>query len=175
MSASSARGDPPGSVGGPGLLEIDRERASVVFRRLLRHPIEEVWAAVTEPAQVEAWFMAKVRREDAPGGRLEMQHPNGTHAKGRVLEWRPPHTYEYEWNLPAGPTRPEGEASIVRWELSPTRDGTLLVLSHRKLTRATAEVFVRGLSVFLDRLAAHLDGMALPDPPWRSGGAAASG
>jgi uncharacterized protein YndB with AHSA1/START domain len=156
----------PGAVGGPGRLEPDEAKASLVFRRLLRHPIHEVWAAVTDPEQVERWFMVKLNREDSPGGRLEMEHPNSVRASGRVLEWRPPRVYEYEWNLPPGPNQPDGEGSIVRWELSPTEGGTLLVLTHRKLSRPTAEIFVRGLKVFLDRLSAQLDGTPLPNPPW---------
>jgi uncharacterized protein YndB with AHSA1/START domain len=95
-----------------------------------------------------------------------MDHPNGVHATGRVLEWNPPQTYAYEWNLAAGPSHPQGETTIVRWELTPTEGGTLLVLTHRKLSRSTAEVFVRGLPVLLDRLSAQLDGTPLPDPPW---------
>ena len=165
MSGSSSPGE-PGSVGGPGLLEGGSETASVVFRRLLHHPIEDVWAAVTDPKELEVWFLAKVRREDATGGALVMEHPNGVHATGRVLEWQPPFVYEYEWNLPPGPTRPVGEASVVRWELRSVSDGTLLVLSHRRLSRPTAQVFARGLRVLLDRLAAQLDGQPLPDPPW---------
>ncbi len=145
---------------------MDRGKASVVFRRLLRHPIQDVWAAITEPRKVEIWFMTKVTGRFSPGGRLDMEHPNGVHATGRVLEWHPPRTYEYEWDLPPGPNHPEAEASIVRWELTPTGEGTLLVLTHRKLGRPTAEVFVRGLAVFLDRLSAHLDGVPLPHPPW---------
>jgi uncharacterized protein YndB with AHSA1/START domain len=175
VSGSSPGSDGPGGVGGPGLLEVEHDAARVVFRRVLRHPIEVVWAAITEPEQVEAWFMARVRREEVPGGALEMDHPNGVRATGRVLAWQPPRLYEYEWNLPAGPNRPTGEASIVRWELSPADQGTLLVLSHRKLSRPTAEVFARGLKVFLDRLAAHLDGTPLPDAPWVPRGANASG
>jgi uncharacterized protein YndB with AHSA1/START domain len=158
----------PGSAGGPGLLEVEQEKARIVFRRFLRHPIQDVWSAVTDPKQVEVWFMVKLTREDAPGGRLEMEHPNAVHATGRVLEWRPPRVYEYEWNLPRGPNQPEGEASIVRWELSPSEGGTLLTLTHRKLSRPTAEIFVRGLMAFLDRLSAQMDGTALPDPPWIS-------
>jgi uncharacterized protein YndB with AHSA1/START domain len=166
MSRTSDRSDTPGSAGGPGSPETDRGKTTLTFRRVLRHPIQEVWAALTDPQQVEVWFLAKVRREESPGGRLEMEHPNGVHATGRVLEWRPPRAYEYEWNLPAGPNRPGGENSIVRWELTPTEEGTLLVMTHRQLSRPLAEVFGRGFRVFLDRLAAHLDGTALPDPPW---------
>ena len=156
----------PGTVGGPGLLRVDRERASVVFRRLLRHPIEEVWSAITDPKKVEVWFMAKLTRGDPPGGSLEMLHPGGVHATGRVLEWRPPRTYEYEWNIPPGPNVPRGEASVVRWELTPADGGTLLVLTHRELTPPTAETFVRGLKDFLDRLSAQLDGEPLRHPSW---------
>jgi len=167
MSGSAPQGPVrPGEPGGAGLLREDHGRASVVFRRLLRHPIEDVWAAVTDPRKIEVWFMARVTREDSPGGRLDMVHPNGVHATGRVLEWRPPHLYEYEWNLPPGPSNPEGEASVVRWELTPTGGGTLLVLTHQKLTRPTAEIFARGLATFLDRLAASMDGTPLPQPPW---------
>jgi uncharacterized protein YndB with AHSA1/START domain len=166
MTEGPTPSEGPGSEGGPGLLQVDREKANIVFRRLLRHPIEDVWSAVTDPKKVEVWFMAKVVREDSPGGRLAMEHPNGVQATGRVLEWRPPRVYEYEWNLPSGPNQPKGEASIVRWELSTIEGGTLLVLTHRQLSRPTAEIFVRGLRVFLDRLSAHLDGAPLPNPPW---------
>jgi uncharacterized protein YndB with AHSA1/START domain len=156
-------------VGGPGLLELEAERASITFRRLLRHSVQDVWDALTDPEQVEAWFMAKVRRESVRGGRLDMEHPNGVRASGRVLEWNPPRVYEYEWNLPPGPNQPAGEASLVRWELNPVAEGTLLVMTQRKLSRPTAQVFVRGMPVFLDRLAATLDGTALPAPPWVRG------
>jgi uncharacterized protein YndB with AHSA1/START domain len=170
-SVAPDRSLPAGEVGGPGLLRVDEGRASVVFRRLVRHPIEDVWSAITDPKKVEVWFMTKITPEPTPGGRLDMVHPNGVHATGRVLEWQPPRLYEYEWNLLPGPNQPIGEASIVRWELSSAQGGTLLVLTHRKLSRPTAEIFVRGLSVFLDRLSASLDGSSLPHPPWvpRSG------
>jgi uncharacterized protein YndB with AHSA1/START domain len=168
MTEAFARSGGPGSIGGPGLLESDGERTRILFRRFFRHPIQDVWAAVTDPKQVEVWGLVKVTREDTPGGRLEMEYSNGIHATGRVLEWTPPRTYEYEWNVPPGLNLPQGEDSIVRWELSTAEGGTLLVLSHRKLTRPTAQVFARGLKVFLDRLSALMDGAPLPDPPWAS-------
>ena len=95
-----------------------------------------------------------------------MDDPIGVHASGRVLEWSPPRTYEYEWNLPPGPAHPNGEATTVRWELRPSEGGTLLVVTHRRLSRPTAEIFVKGFKTFLDRLSAHLDGLPMPDPPW---------
>ncbi len=156
----------PGVVDGPGALEPEGTQARVTFRRLLRHPIDEVWAAITDPKQIESWSLAHVRREDVRGGRIEMEHPGGLVATGRVLEWNPPRVYEYEWNLPPDPHQPAGEASVVRYELSEAQEGTLLVLTHRRLSRARAEIFVRGLSVLLDRLSAALDSRPMPEPPW---------
>lgn len=166
MSETSPPSVGAGSVGGPGQFHEDGEKATIRFRRLLHHPIQDVWAAITEPGQVKEWFLAIVTREGGPGGKLEWEHPGGIRATGTVLEWRPPRAYEYEWNIPPGPNVPDGESSTVRWELTPTEEGTLLVLTHRRLTRATARTFVRGLGDLLDRLSAHLDGRPLPYPPW---------
>ncbi len=166
MSSSASRAPAPGDPGGPGRLEADGQKATLTFRRQLAHPIREVWEAITEPRQVEAWFMVKLRRDPGVGGRLEMEHPNEVRATGRVLVWDPPRIYEYEWNLPPGPNQPEGEASIVRWELTPHQGGTQLVMTHRQLSRSTANVFSRGFGVLLDRLASHLDGAPMPQPPW---------
>jgi uncharacterized protein YndB with AHSA1/START domain len=166
VSETSLRGGSAGSVGGPGLFQTEGGKASILFRRWLRHPIQDVWEAITDPEQVEAWFMVKMAARPSPGGSVEMEHPYGIRATGRVLEWRPPRAYEYEWNVAPGPNTPEGESSVVRWELTPSEGGTLLVLTHRKLSRATARTFVRGFGDFLDRLSAQLDGRPLPYPPW---------
>lgn len=166
MTKSSRSAARPGEVDGPGLLRVEGSKASITFRRLLHHPIEEVWAAITDPKQLEIWFMAKVRRENVAGGLLEMEHPNSIHATGRVIEWSPPRVYEYEWNLPPGAFYPEGEVSVVRWELSPYEGGTSLVVTHRKLSRPTAETFSHGFKELIDRLVALLDGTPLLVPSW---------
>ena len=38
-----------------GVLTIDGDRATMTFRRHLPHPIEVVWAALTDPAERRAW------------------------------------------------------------------------------------------------------------------------
>jgi uncharacterized protein YndB with AHSA1/START domain len=165
MSPATPRPGAPGSIGGPGLLEVRPEGARVVFQRLLHHPIEDVWAAITDPEQLAQWFLTKVTREPSTG-RLTMQHANGVHAAGRVLEWAPPLVYEYEWIVDPRPEFPQGENATVRWELSSLPEGTLLVLTHQRLTRHAAGVLVRGAKVLLDRLSAQMDGTPLPEPPW---------
>jgi uncharacterized protein YndB with AHSA1/START domain len=154
------------SPGEPGEVRVEGELATLVFRRTLRHPPEAVWSAITDPEQIRRWFMTETRSDRRKGGSLEMvTGPYGVRAVGRILEWDPPRVYEHEWNSPPREYFPSGEASVVRWELTPAPEGTLLVLTHRKLSPATATVFSRGLRVFLDRLAAQLDGVPLPDSP----------
>lgn len=166
MTESPPTVNPRDGAGESGVLRVEGAKASITFRRLLHHRIDRVWAAITEPKELETWFMVKVSRENTPGGRLEMEHPNAVHAKGRVIEWSPPRVYEYEWNLPPGPFTPEGESSVVRWELSPIKEGTMLVVTHRKLSRPTAETFSHGFKELIDRLVAHLDGAPLLLPTW---------
>lgn len=51
-------------------LELDG-RPAVRFRRTYPHPVERVWAAVTEPAELEAWFPSAVSMDPREGGTIE--------------------------------------------------------------------------------------------------------
>ena len=149
----------------PCSMEVEGDHATLVLRRFLHHPPAVVWRAITEPDQLRQWFLTTAVVEGHPGGRVDLlTGPSRVHATGRILTWDPPRVYEHEWNVAkdGSPFRTE-EQSVVRWELSPREGGTLLVLTHRGLTRATAETFQHGLPGFLDRLEAQLDGRPLPD------------
>jgi len=146
-------------------LEPDGERATLVLRRFLRHSPEVVWKAITDPEQIRQWNMSTVVVEGRPEGRVDyVVGDSWVHATGRILTWDPPRVYEHEWNVRGGEGRLRSdERTVVRWELSPQPGGTLLVLTHRGLTRRVAEVFQHGLPGFLDRLEALVDGRPLPD------------
>ncbi|MBO9539929.1 SRPBCC family protein [bacterium] len=147
-----------------GQVDIDGDTATLRFERTYPHPPEKVWAALTDPEQLGAWFMTKATIDGRPGGSVEMiSGPAQFHWTGPILEWDPPRRYSYEWNLPPHPHVPNGEASIVTWELFPEGQGTRLKLTHQKLTTGTALGFAPGTHAFLDRLGAQLDGAALPN------------
>jgi uncharacterized protein YndB with AHSA1/START domain len=155
---------------GAGAVGEDGDAPTLVFRRQFRHPLERVWAAITEPDQIRRWQLTEATIDARPGGSVEfVTGPDRVRSFGRIRAWRPPRLWEYEWNFAPGPYVPDGESAVVRWELSPTPDGTLLVLTHRRLSRPTARAFARGLRGFLDRLGAQLDGTPLPDWPPPSG------
>src|SRR5438093_1287629 len=85
---------------------------------------------------------------------------------GKILTWRPPRVFEHEWNVEPRKELLKGEKSIVRWELTPDGDGTILRITHRLLTRPTAIGFTSGIHAFLDRLEDELDGV--PPVDWRT-------
>lgn len=145
-----------------GTLTIHGDVATLTYRRRLPYPIEEVWAAITEPGRRKQWF-GETTIEPHVGGTIEMmpaEPPAAPSAKlltGRILVWDPPHVFEHEWRQRIV------EDSVVRYELSEDGDATLLVLTHRGLSERNARGFAPGTHAFLDRLDAHLAGGQIPD------------
>ena len=150
-----------------GTLTFDGESATITFERSLRHPVRIVWAALTESEHLARWYMTRARLDARAGGSIEYwSGPAQYHVTGKILVWEPPKVFEHEWNVEARKELPKGERTIVRWELTPEDDGTLLRLTHKRLTRPTGIGFVSGIHAFLDRLEDELDGAVLTD--WAS-------
>jgi len=150
-----------------GTLTFDGEYATIAFERRIRHPIHVVWEALTESEHLARWYMTRARLDAREGGSIDYSSgPAQYHVTGKILVWQPPRTFEHEWNVEPRKELPKGEKSVVRWELTPDGDGTLLRLTHKRLTRPTAIGFVSGIHAFLDRLEDELAGAPLAD--WRS-------
>ena len=145
-----------------GRLTVDGDVAVLTFERRLAHPIETVWAAITDPAQRREWF-GHTTIEPREGGMIDMvptgppQPPDMKRMTGRIRVWDPPHVFEHEWNQRVV------EASVVRYELQADGDATLLRFTHRGLGVRNAEGFLPGTHAFLDRLESHLSGAPMPN------------
>lgn len=148
-----------------GLLVEDGAHATLTFRRVYRHSPEHVWAAITTPEGLRGWLLCtEALIEGRAGGRIEtVSGPPGYRSTGKILVWEPPRALEHEWNVAPVPEMPHGEQAIFRYELEPDRDSTRLLVTVRRITRATAKGFLPGLHAFLERLEAQLDGRPLPD------------
>ena len=146
-----------------GELHVEGERSTLVFRRRLSHPPEAVWKAITDPGELARWHLTEAFVEGRVGGavRLHRRTPQ-FEVTGKVLTWDPPRVFEHEWKVLPGPYSPAGEDAVIRWELTPEDDGTVLTLRHRGLTRGFASIYIAGTHAFLDRLSAQLDGRPLP-------------
>ena len=145
-----------------GRITVDGDRAVLHFERRLPFPVDVVWAAITDPGQRRHWF-GETTIDPREGGLIDMVAdgpplpPERKRMTGRILVWDPPHVFEHEW------TQPIVENRVVRYELIPDGDGTVLRFSHRGLGVRSAGGFRGGTHAFLDRLEAHLAGEALPD------------
>ncbi len=150
---------PPSSAN--GTLLVDGDHASFRFVRRLAHPVDVVWAALTDPDERAEWFGPSVV-EAREGGIVETDPRDppvpaaAKHMRGRILVWQPPHVLEHEWHQPIV------EDSVVRYELEADGDETVLTFTHSGLSARNARGFIPGTHAFLDMLAAYLDGTPLP-------------
>ncbi len=145
-----------------GTVTVEGEHATIAFERRYRHPVQAVWDALTNPEHLARWYMTKARLDARPGGSIDyVSGISQFHVTGKILTWDPPRVFEHEWNVEPREYLPKGERAVVRWELTPDGDGTILRITHRHLTSQTAKGFVSGTHAFLDRLEDQLDGRPL--------------
>jgi len=144
------------------------ERPALRFERRIGHPIESVWEAITQPAELAQWFPCEVEVDLRLGGRMTFVFPEMTLPDeastllGEVTELDPPTRFSFLW----------GEDHL-HFALEPLGDGAACVL------RFTVELDARnkaardaaGWHVCLDGLERLLDGnrMERPSAPdeWR--------
>lgn len=131
------------------------------FKRRLAHPPAKVWRAITDPAELTAWFPAAVEAELRPGAPMRFTFPdedimNGTW-DGEVLEVDPPKVFMFRWNV-----------DVLRFELIPDGDGCLLVFTQSVgggwVGKLGAGRTAAGWDTCLDALAAGLDGETAQEP-----------
>jgi uncharacterized protein YndB with AHSA1/START domain len=145
----------------PGTITPDSEEVVLTFVRRLAHPVEEVWDAITDPAERARW-MGPGTVDPRVGGTVETVAdgpPAPDEIKrmtGGILVWDPPHVFEHEWHQAIV------EPGVVRYELQADGDGTLLTFTHRGLGPRNASGFGPGTHAYLDRLAAILAGTTPP-------------
>jgi uncharacterized protein YndB with AHSA1/START domain len=138
------------------------ELAVIAFERRLGHPVEAVWAALTEPEEFAAW-LGPGTLEAQEGGEVSIRMGPSNRPErqismsGRVLACDPPRVLEHEW------TQPGLAVSVVRYELEADGGGTLLRFTHRRSVASGAIGGAAGWHAYLDRLAAYLDGAPVPD------------
>jgi uncharacterized protein YndB with AHSA1/START domain len=119
------------------------------LERVLHHPPERVWGALTEPRAQASWHPTPAEFEPAVGGavRYSAEGDVPEMPDGEVTEWDPPRVLAHTW----------GEDRL-RWELRPHDDGCLLILIQIFEDRMKAARDAAGWHLCLDVLAVALDG-----------------
>lgn len=154
-----------------GKISVIDNKARIEFERFLPHPPESVWNALTNNERLRSWYLSRTTIEPGMNGKIEFWFGREqTHVTGKITIWSPPFILEHEWNIEPSASLPKGEKSIVRWELTQKKDGTLVRLLHINLTELTAKGGnapnldpAPAHHLILDRLEAYLDSKPLPD------------
>ena len=140
-----------------------QDRPTLTFERRVSHPVERVWRAITETAELEQWFPSKVVVDELRSGAEmtfefeDMPLDAPTTMGGRVTDFEPPRVFGFYW----------GEDHL-RFELEPI-DGDrrcALRLTVALGTRDKAARDAAGWHVCLDRLEQQL-GSGSESGEWR--------
>jgi uncharacterized protein YndB with AHSA1/START domain len=95
---------------------------TLVFERRINHPARRVWAALTEPEQIEAW-LARAELEPRTGGHVRLEWLNAGDeeviARGTVTAFDPPRLLELDTDV----------HGRLRWELQEDGDRTDLTFT----------------------------------------------
>jgi uncharacterized protein YndB with AHSA1/START domain len=134
-------------------------RQRVEFRRSWPDPIEDVWAALTEPDRLARWIGAYEgeRRAGGTGTFAMTQEEGGAPAQPTtIVECDPPRRLVIEW--------PEASSQMERIDLDlSTEDGRTVLRFVQFFPAATNAVdWAMGWHWYLDKLGAEIDGGTAP-------------
>lgn len=93
---------------------------TIEFVRTYPHPLERVWSAVTDPAEVAVWFIPPSVWDPKPGGAYRFHEG----FSGVVQAVEPPKLIRFGPEPGGGPW--PGPASFFQFELAPVAGGTRL-------------------------------------------------
>lgn len=128
------------------------------LERVLDHPVDTVWAMLTELGHLANW-LAPGDIECKQGGAAKLNFADsGTVIDSTVSAYEPPRLLEYSWSSPGEPLRP------VRWELTAEGKATRLILTLRVPAGEDAARACAGWEAHLEMLAAALEGVPIKFP-----------
>ena len=137
-----------------GTLETRGDEAVVRFERRIAHPVERVWAALTEPAEMIGWW-GDVDVDLREGGRFDVrwlntdEEGNSAHMHATIARLEPQRLLELDGDI----------HGVLRFELEPAGDATILRFSSTlELPDEFRTRVLAGWHTHLDALATVLDG-----------------
>jgi uncharacterized protein YndB with AHSA1/START domain len=99
---------------------------SDIHEETIRARLDDVWAFLTDPGALSAWFGADAWLELEPGGPVRFRFADGTERRGEVIDLERGRRLTWRWRElhGAGLSLVVGEPSTVSIELIPVGDET---------------------------------------------------
>jgi uncharacterized protein YndB with AHSA1/START domain len=138
----------PGPAAGAEVRK-DGERWTLVLTRELHHPPEQVWRALTDPAELREWAPFDADRGLGTTGPVKLSTvgtPTPAVSETEVTRADAPTLLEYRWG-----------GNELRWRLERTHGGTRLSLWHA-IDKGFISMGAAGWHICLDVLGHLLDG-----------------
>jgi uncharacterized protein YndB with AHSA1/START domain len=129
----------------------------------LAHPPAKVWAALTTPEGLSAWFGDRATIDLRPGGAAQMTFRSGVTVDMRVERVDEPAVFGFTWRLPDLPEN-DPRRTYVEFTLEAVGVGTRLRVVETGFAqlpddsrRTTYDSHAEGWTSELDELAGYLD------------------
>ena len=134
---------------------------TLIVERVMPHPPEKIWRALTQGPLIEEWLM-KNDFQPVVGHRFNFRAApihgwNGV-TDCEVLEIVPLERLTYSWNA-SGDQAPDGLKTIVTWTLKPGQDGTQVRMEQSGF-RPQDEAGYRGMGAGWPRILGRLEEVA---------------
>lgn len=89
-------------------------------------PVERVWAVITEPEHIGAWFGDSAEVDLRPGGDMTLSWNQHGSFAARVEQVDAPHLFAFRWARPAGEELRAGNSTLVEFSVAAEGDQTKL-------------------------------------------------
>ena len=95
-------------------------------------PADAVWDALTDPAELAAWFGADAEVDLRLGGAIRFRWPDGSERRGLVIDLDPPRRLAFRWReLRAGAAGlAAADATVVAFTLDADDRGTRVTVTE---------------------------------------------
>ncbi|UOE42000.1 SRPBCC domain-containing protein [Chryseobacterium suipulveris] len=105
---------------------------NVVVKQRVNAPVEKVWNALTDKAQMKEWYFDIPDFELGLHNEFNFYEPGDAkkfHHHGEILEIIPQSKLKHSWSYPEY----SKDKTLVKWELEPDGEGTMVTLTHKGL------------------------------------------